>query len=140
MEHLYLGDRSSLDAARSELAALQVRSEKQQNKIRELENELDIRDVKIKELQLQMETGRENENRLQSLVESLRSQVTDLESRAGAFESVAGRSEFTVVALQKENKAAQERIVDLEARQRYETVTFFKKFVVINHFHPCSCN
>lgn len=66
-----------------------------------------------------METGRENESRLQSLVESLRSQVTDLESRAGAFESVAGRSEFTVAALQKENKAAQERIVDLEARQRY---------------------
>jgi len=86
--------------------------------VRELENELDIRDVRVKELQLMMETGRENENRLQALVESLRSQVTDLESRAGAFESVAGRSEFTVAALQKENKNAQERIVDLEARQR----------------------
>ncbi|XP_052275210.1 LOW QUALITY PROTEIN: coiled-coil domain-containing protein 170-like [Dreissena polymorpha] len=113
-----LGDRQHLDACRSELAALQVRSEKQQNKIRELENELEIRDVKIRELQMQMETGRDNECRLQSLVESLRSQVSDLEGRAGAFESVAGRSEITVAALQKENKAAQERIVDLETRQR----------------------
>lgn len=118
LEQLYKGDRHNLDAARSELAALQVKSEKQQNKIKELENELDIRDVKIKELQLQMETGRENESRLQTMVESLRAQVGDLESRAGAFESVAGRSEYTVAALQKENKAAQERIVELEARQR----------------------
>ncbi|XP_045163398.2 coiled-coil domain-containing protein 170-like isoform X2 [Mercenaria mercenaria] len=118
LEHIYLGDRQSLDAARSELAALQVRTEKQENKIRELENELEVRDVKIKELQLQMETGRENERRLQSLVESLRSQVVDLEGRAGAIESVASRSEVTVAALQKENKAANERIVDLESRQR----------------------
>lgn len=86
--------------------------------IRELENELEVRDVKIKELQLQMETGRGNETRLSTLIESLRHQVTDLESRAGAYESVAGRSEFTVAALQKENKASQERIVDLETRQR----------------------
>lgn len=65
-----------------------------------------------------METGRENEHRLQSLVESLRSQIIDLEGRSGAFESVASRSEVTVSALQKENKAANERIVDLESRQR----------------------
>jgi chromosome segregation ATPase len=84
-----------------------------------LDNELEIRDVRIKELQLQMETGRENERRLQSLVESLRSQVVDLEGRAGAIESVASRSEVTVSALQKENKASNERIVELESRQRY---------------------
>ncbi|XP_060552533.1 coiled-coil domain-containing protein 170-like isoform X1 [Ruditapes philippinarum] len=118
LEHIYMGDRQSLDAARSELAALQVRTEKQENKIRELDNELEIRDVRIKELQLQMETGRENERRLQSLVESLRSQVVDLEGRAGAIESVASRSEVTVSALQKENKASNERIVELESRQR----------------------
>ena len=84
-----------------------------------MDNELEVRDVRIKELQLQMETGRENERRLQSLVESLRSQVVDLEGRAGAIESVASRSEVTVSALQKENKASNERIVELESRQRY---------------------
>lgn len=118
LEHIYLGDRQSLDAARSELAVLQVKTEKQENKIRELENELEVRDIKIKELKLQMETGHENEHRLQSLVESLRSQIIDLEGRSGAYESVASRSEVTVAALQKENKAANERIVDLESRQR----------------------
>ena len=64
------------------------------------------------------ETSRENEVRLQNIVESLRNQLADLEGRAGAFESVASRSEFTVTALQKESKEAQERIVDLESRQR----------------------
>ncbi|KAL4237945.1 hypothetical protein ACF0H5_002655 [Mactra antiquata] len=118
LEQLYLGDRQSLDAARSELAMYQVKSEKLENKNRELENELEMRDVRIKEQQLQMETSRENETRLSTLIESLRSQVRELEGRAGAFESVAGRSEFTVAALQKENKASQERIVDLETRQR----------------------
>ena len=33
MENLYLGDRQSLEAARSELAAVQVKNEKQQNKV-----------------------------------------------------------------------------------------------------------
>ena len=33
LEHLYLGDRQSLDAARSELAAVQVRNEKQLVKV-----------------------------------------------------------------------------------------------------------
>ena len=70
------------------------------------------------------ETSRENEGRLQSLVESLRCQITDLEGRAGAFESVAGRSEFTVAALQKENKESQERIVELESRLRYSETCF----------------
>lgn len=118
LEHLYLGDRQSLDAARSELAAVQVRNEKQQVKIKELENEIEMKDVKIKEMALLTETSRDNETRLQTLIESMRGQITDLEGRAGAFESVAGRSEFTVAALQKESKAAQERIVELEARLR----------------------
>ena len=87
-------------------------------KIRELENELEIRDVKIKEMALMTETSHENEARLQGMVESLRAQVSDLEGRSSAFESVAGRSEFTVSALKKENKAAQERIVELESRLR----------------------
>ena len=33
MENLYLGDRQSLEAARSELAAVQVKNERQQNKV-----------------------------------------------------------------------------------------------------------
>ena len=86
--------------------------------IKELENEIEMRDVKIKEMALLTETSRDNETRLQTLIESMRGQITDLEGRAGAFESVAGRSEFTVAALQKESKAAQERIVELEARLR----------------------
>lgn len=118
MENLFLGDRQSLEAARSEVAALQVKNEKLTNKLRELENEVEIRDVKIKEMKMMVETSHENESRLQSVVDSLRSQVADLEGRAGAFESVAGRSEFTVMALQKENKQSQERIVELESRQR----------------------
>ena len=45
--------------------------------IRELENELEIRDVRVKELNMMLESGRDNETRLTSLVESLRTQVTN---------------------------------------------------------------
>ena len=95
-----------------------------------MENELDIRDVKIKELKMMVETSHENEARLQGLVDSLRVQLKEIEGKAGAFESVAGRSEFTVAALQKENKSSQERIVELEARLRYvkAEAIFAKRF------------
>ncbi|WAR19887.1 CC170-like protein, partial [Mya arenaria] len=73
-----------------------------QNK--ELENELEVRDIKIKESKLLLETSRESEARLQRQVDSLRGEISDLQGRAGAFESVAGRSEVAVSALQRENK------------------------------------
>ncbi|XP_052769958.1 coiled-coil domain-containing protein 170-like isoform X1 [Mya arenaria] len=110
--------RQSLDASRTECAELQVKVDRLQTKNKELENELEVRDIKIKESKLLLETSRESEARLQRQVDSLRGEISDLQGRAGAFESVAGRSEVAVSALQRENKSSQERIVDLETRQR----------------------
>ncbi|KAL3873318.1 hypothetical protein ACJMK2_036450 [Sinanodonta woodiana] len=118
MDTMFLGDRSALEHARSELATVQVRNERLEVKVKELENLISEKDVKVKELNMMLETSKENECRLSNLVESLRGQISEIEGRAGAYQTVAGRSEYAVSALQKESKNAQEKIVDLESRLR----------------------
>ena len=64
------------------------------------------------------ETSKENESRLTALLESHRQQIVDLEGKAGSYEHVVGRSEYTVKALQQQSTDYQEKILELEARIR----------------------
>ncbi|KAK6183719.1 hypothetical protein SNE40_011145 [Patella caerulea] len=87
-------------------------------RLRDTEHILEAKDIKIRELQSLLETNRENELRLTEIVNDLREQLHDLQNKTGSIESVAGRSEYTVAALQEENREKNDRIVQLEARLR----------------------
>ncbi|ESO87729.1 hypothetical protein LOTGIDRAFT_127327, partial [Lottia gigantea] len=86
--------------------------------VRDTDHLLEAKDIKIHELQSQMETCRENEMRLTDIINNLRQQLHDVQNKAGSIESMAGRSEYTVVALQQDNADKNERILELEARLR----------------------
>ncbi|XP_055957279.1 polyamine-modulated factor 1-binding protein 1-like [Patella vulgata] len=121
LDQYYLGDRSHINNLNSELSTLKVKNENLQSQLRDTEHILEAKDIKIRELQSLLETNRENELRLTEIVNDLREQLHDLQNKTGSIESVAGRSEYTVAALQEENREKNDRIVQLEARLRYET-------------------
>ncbi|CAL1527506.1 unnamed protein product [Lymnaea stagnalis] len=118
LDSLYLGERSALDLTRSELAALQVKFERAQAQIHDLQGELETKDIKIKELQHLLDTTRGTETRLGNMVASLREKLGEYESRAGSYETVANRGEFTITALQQENRELSDKILELEQRLR----------------------
>ncbi|XP_059161028.1 coiled-coil domain-containing protein 170-like [Physella acuta] len=118
LDSLYLGERSAVDMTRSELAALQVKHERAQAQIRDLQVEMEAKDIKIKELQNLLDANRDSESRLSNMVTSLREKLGEYESRAGSFETVANRGEFTISALQRENRELSDKIVELEQRLR----------------------
>ncbi|XP_046545107.1 coiled-coil domain-containing protein 170-like [Haliotis rubra] len=118
VDTLFLGDRTAVEQSRSELASMQVKFEKMQIQLREAESELELKSIKVKELQHLLETNRENEAKLTALVQSLRDRVRELEDKAGSIETVAGRSEFAIGTLQRENRDSQDRILELEGRLR----------------------
>lgn len=70
-------------------------------------------------MQVLLDTSKENEARLSSVVESHRQQIIELEGRSGSYESAVGRSEYTVAALQKQQEESQTKILELESRLRY---------------------
>ncbi|XP_013067200.2 coiled-coil domain-containing protein 170-like [Biomphalaria glabrata] len=121
LDSLYLGERSAVDMTRSELAAVQVKLDRAQAQIADFQREMESRDIKIKELQHLLDSSRETENRLGSMVASLRDKLAEYESRAGSYETVANRGEFTISTLQRENRELSDKIVDLEQRLRKKT-------------------
>lgn len=115
---IYLGDRHAVETARSELAALQVKTDKLIMQIRENEAHLESKEVKIRELKSLYETSKENESKLTAMLESYRQQILELESKAGSYETVMGRSEFTVSELQRQIRDGNDKILELESRIR----------------------
>lgn len=67
------------------------------------------------------ETSKENESKLTAMLESYRQQILELESKAGSYETVVGRSEFTVSELQRQIRDSNDKILELESRIRYIT-------------------
>ncbi|KAK3093737.1 hypothetical protein FSP39_019476 [Pinctada imbricata] len=72
---IYLGDRHAVEHARSELAAAQVKNDKCLVRIKELESDLEAKEIKIREIKTLYETSKENESRLSALLESHRQQI-----------------------------------------------------------------
>ena len=86
--------------------------------IRENEAHLESKEVKIRELKSLYETSKENEAKLTTMLESYRQQILELESKAGSYETVVGRSEFTVSELQRQIRDGNDKILELESRIR----------------------
>lgn len=121
---LYQSDRTVLERARTDLAALQVKNERMSQQVKDYEVQMEVKDIKIKELQNLVETVRENEARLSDIIQSLRDKVRDLEDQLGSYTSVSNRGEYTISALQQELRNANDKIVDLEARLRHNQDTW----------------
>ncbi len=100
-----------------------------------------MRDAKIKELKLQVETAREGEAKSTALVATFQQRLAEFEASHGTLEGAASRSELAVQTLTKQNAELQERILDLEARARYVYFwiwIFFFFFVEFNNSRICS--
>ena len=87
--------------------------------LRECESQVLMRDSKIKELKLQVETAREGEAKSTALVATFQQRLAEFEASHGTLEGAASRSELAVQTLSKQNAELQERILDLESRARY---------------------
>ena len=83
--------------------------------------QLEVREDKIKELRVQLETFKESENRQNAVVNSLRQKIAEYEVQAGSIEGAATRSEVAIASLQAECSSYQNRILDLETRLKSVT-------------------
>lgn len=86
--------------------------------LRECQAQADCKDIRIKELKTENESYKENEARLQSVLETMRRQIEELEHTAGSVHSVKSKSEMVISSLQKDNAESRERILELESRVR----------------------
>lgn len=106
---------------------------------RDLHSRLISKEKLIRELRDDLESSKENIARQAALVQvfkskslhmllllhklipfqSLRDRVRNAEDSSGTLETVTARGSITIQTLQKENREAQERILELEARVRY---------------------
>ncbi|XP_013406676.1 coiled-coil domain-containing protein 170 [Lingula anatina] len=118
LETVFGAERMSAETARGEAAALHVKVEHLQAQNKDLQIQVESKDDKIKEIRKEVEKYKENDARLSSLVQSLRDRLHEAESQSGSLEAAAGRCEVTISSLQKENREAQDRIVELESRLR----------------------
>ena len=88
--------------------------------MRETRSQVEIREEKIRDLKLEVETERESNAKHMTLAQSLRQQLIRFEAEAGSLEGAASRSELAVHTLQTQNNDLQNRILELESRLRYE--------------------
>ncbi|XP_074661960.1 coiled-coil domain-containing protein 170-like [Tubulanus polymorphus] len=105
-------------ASKTEVAALQVKVEHLTSQLRDAENQIEAREMRIKELKAEIESRRETDARLQTVVESMQQKIQEAEFKSGTFENIKGKSELTIRTLQAENDQARERILELESRLR----------------------
>ncbi|KAL8608648.1 hypothetical protein ACOMHN_002877 [Nucella lapillus] len=115
-EILLRGDQEALERARSDVAALQVRNESISQQLKECEAEAEAKEVKVRELESLLETKRENEARFTELIQSLRERTSELEGQLGSYETVSNRGEYTISTLQKDLRASNDKVVELEVR------------------------
>lgn len=92
--------------------------------IRELNHQLELRDQQIGELLAQYEASKEASSRQAAAIISLRQRVVDCDTNHSVLEGVASRSEHAVAALQRECQEARDLIVKLEAKIRFESISF----------------
>lgn len=87
-----------------------------------MQAQLEIREEKIKELKVQIECSHETEAKLNLAVQSLRGKLGEYEAHSSGLEGAVGRTEIVIQALQQDNRTAQEAIIDLEKRLRYDLI------------------
>ena len=78
-----------------------------------------MREDKVKELRLQLETTKASETKQAAMCTSLRAKLAEYEAQAGSLEGAASRSEMAIHSLQRECGNYQERIIELEHRLKY---------------------
>lgn len=70
-------------------------------------------------LQCDVESGKQNEARLQALVNSLRQRVREAEDEAEDRDNIASRSDVTIVSLRKELQNLQDKVQQSDVSLRH---------------------
>uniref|UniRef100_H2ZF69 Coiled-coil domain-containing protein 170 n=1 Tax=Ciona savignyi TaxID=51511 RepID=H2ZF69_CIOSA len=86
--------------------------------LNDLRSRLDLKDNHIRELRSKLEVAKENAARQDIMLQSLRDRVFSAENQNGELEQASTRGSTTIQSLQKQNREAQDRIVELESRLR----------------------
>nr|XP_006625964.2 PREDICTED: coiled-coil domain-containing protein 170 [Lepisosteus oculatus] len=106
--------RLTAEAARSDLAALQIKHEGTQTELLDIKSRLASREAALQELKGELDLYKENNARQASLISSLREQVQATEQESGVMASSKTRLEITFQALIKENNELKQKVQDLE--------------------------
>lgn len=143
MQNYDSSDRSAVENAKAEVAALQVKTEHLTTKLREKELENDSNVTRIRDLKTNLEQSKgsfnkfkalyilistfsttlhlsnpENEARLSAHVESLKDRLKDIESSQGNLNVEKTRAESMIKQLQDEKRSSEEKVRELEGRLR----------------------
>nr|XP_014354036.1 PREDICTED: coiled-coil domain-containing protein 170 [Latimeria chalumnae] len=110
--------RVTAEAARCDLAVLQVKQECVQAELLDAQTRLASKEASVKELKAEVESYKENNARQASIISSLRERVQETEEESGALASSKTRAEITIQVLRKENQEFKENIQELEAKLR----------------------
>ena len=86
--------------------------------LREVRAQVDIREEKIRDLKMEVETERESKAKHMAIASSLHKQLVQFQAETGSLEGAANRSELAVHSLQSQNNELQNRILELETRLR----------------------
>lgn len=86
--------------------------------MREVKNQLESREEKIRVLTHEVESVRESEARHVAIAQSLRERIIEYEQSAGSLEGVAERSEIVISSLKREKEDCNNKILELESRLR----------------------
>nr|XP_009861725.1 coiled-coil domain-containing protein 170 [Ciona intestinalis] len=106
------------DSATVELAGAKIKIENLSAENHDLRSRMDLKDNHVRELKSRLEIAKENSAKQDVMLQSLRDRLFSAENQTGELEQVSTRGSATIQSLQKQNREAQDRIVELEARLR----------------------
>ncbi|XP_071963130.1 coiled-coil domain-containing protein 170-like [Antedon mediterranea] len=112
----YLSDshhRHSVDVSR-EISMMQLQVDQMKAETRDYQSRLNSRDIQIDDLKGQVSAYKESSDRNAALVITLQTRIQELKDKT----DVSVRGEFAIGTLQKENSNLQEKILELERRNR----------------------
>ncbi|CAK8692866.1 unnamed protein product [Clavelina lepadiformis] len=107
-----------MDSPPAELAGARMKIENLTFELRELQSKLELKDNFIHELRSKLKLMKEDNARQTALIQTLREHVHQAEHQSGTLEHITSKGSVTIQTLQRENREAQEKILDLEARLR----------------------
>ncbi|XP_031209329.1 coiled-coil domain-containing protein 170 isoform X3 [Mastomys coucha] len=108
--------RNVAENVQSELAAMLVKFECAQSKLRELRSNILSKEACCQELKAEMESYKENSARKSSLLISLRGRIQELQEESAAFSASKTRAEVSAHNTMKENQELTKKVLELDEK------------------------
>lgn len=101
---------------RSELAALQYKRNRLTSELNEMKSQLQSRDQRCLDLQVEADQLREQGARQNAIISSLKSRIHELEERERNLFASQGRSEITIQTLQRDGRYQEDKAKELDKK------------------------